>query len=106
MNCRPTSAHKVRPKLGFKRFHIVLTKEESLLTKIMSSFERENMQTQYNVLGYKNDLYFHDFKPVIEIDENGYSYRNIDYEINIQKAIENSPDFILYKNSGNLLYHL
>ena len=37
----------------------------------MTLFEGENMQTQYNVLGYRIDLYFHDYKLAIEIDENG-----------------------------------
>ena len=46
------------------------------------------MQRQYNVLNYRIDLYFHDYKPAIEIDENGQSYRNIDYKIKRQKAIE------------------
>ena len=52
----------------------------------MSSFEGENMQTQYNVLSYRIDLYFHDYKLTIEIDENGQSHGNIDYDI--KKAIE------------------
>ena len=62
-------------------------KELLVLTKIMSSFEGENMQTQYNVLGYKIDFYFHDYKLAIEIDENGHSERNIDYKIKGQKAM-------------------
>ena len=32
----------------------------SVITGIMRSFEGENMQTQYNLLGYRIDLYFHD----------------------------------------------
>ena len=54
----------------------------------MSSFEGEKMQTQYNVLIDRVDLYFHDYKLAIEIDENGYSDRNIDYEIKRQKVIK------------------
>ena len=54
----------------------------------MSSFEGENMQTQYNVLNYGTELYFHDYKLAIEIDENGHSGRYIDYEIKRQKEIE------------------
>ena len=34
------------------------------------------------------DLYFHDYKLAIEINENGHSERNIDYEIKRQKLIE------------------
>ena len=46
MDCRTTSAHKFRAALGFKQYRIILTKEQSVLTKIMSSFEGEYMQTQ------------------------------------------------------------
>ena len=54
----------------------------------MSSFEGENMQTQYYVLGYMIDLYFHDKKVAIEIDENEHNDRSIDYKIKNQKARE------------------
>ena len=62
MDCRTTSAHKLRTRLEFK-LYVILTEEQSLLTKKMSSFEGGNMQTQYNVLSYRIDLYFHDYKP-------------------------------------------
>ena len=54
----------------------------------MSSLEGENMQAQHNILSYKIDLYFHDFKLGIDINGNGHNERNIDYEIKRQKAIE------------------
>ena len=88
MDCRTTSALKFRTRLWFKQYDAILTKEQSVLTKIMSSFEGENMQTQYNVLNYGTELYFHDYKLAIEIDENGHSGRYIDYEIKRQKEIE------------------
>ena len=56
--------------------------------KIMSLFEGEDMETQYNVLNYRIDLYFHDCKLAIETDENGHIDRNIACEIKRQKAIE------------------
>ena len=83
MDCRTTSAHKLKKR----QYDVILTKEQLVLTKIMSSFEGENMQTQYNVLSYMIDLYFHDYKLTIEIYENGHSDRNTDYEIKKQKAI-------------------
>ena len=46
------------------------------------------MQTQYNVLSYGIDLYFHDYQLPIEIDENGHGDKNIDYKIKREKAIE------------------
>ena len=39
------------------------------------------MQTQYNMIGYRTNLSFHDYKPTIEIDENGSGNRNIDFQI-------------------------
>ena len=39
MDCRTTLAHKFRTRLGFKQYDVILTKEQSVLTKIMSSFE-------------------------------------------------------------------
>ena len=53
MGCRTTLAHKFRTRLGFKQYDVILTKEQSVLTNIMSSFEGENMETQYNVLSYR-----------------------------------------------------
>ena len=46
------------------------------------------MQTQYNVVGYTIDLYFHEYELAIEVDELGHNDRNIDYEIQRQRAIE------------------
>ena len=51
----------------------------------MDAFEGENMLTQYSVLGYKIDLYFHDYKLAIEVDKNGHKDRNVDHEIKRQK---------------------
>ena len=36
MDCRKTSAHNFRTRLGFKQYDVILTKEQSALTKIMS----------------------------------------------------------------------
>ena len=58
MDCRTTSAHKLKTRLGFKQYDVILTKERSMLARIMSSFKGENMQTQFNVLGYNIDLNF------------------------------------------------
>ena len=53
MDCRTTSALKFRTRLGFKQYDVILTTEQKMLTKITSSFEGENMQTQYNALSYR-----------------------------------------------------
>ena len=46
------------------------------------------MQTRYKVLGYEIDLYFHDFKLAVEIDEKDHQDRDISREIERQTALE------------------
>ena len=87
MDCRTTTTHKFKIRLKFKQYDVILAKEQSVLTKTMISTEGENMHTQHKVLSYSIDLYFHDYKLAIEIDENGNSDRNIDQELKRQKAI-------------------
>ena len=53
-------------KLGF--YDVINTKEKTVISAIKDAFEGENMQTQYSVLDYKNDLYFHEYKVSIEVD--------------------------------------
>ena len=62
------------------------------MTKIMSSFEANNIQTQYNVLINRIYLYFYGDKFAIEIDKNEHSNKNINYEIKRQKEIEKELD--------------
>ena len=62
MDCKTKSAHKSITRLGFKKHDVILKKKQPVLTKIMSSFEGEIMATQYNVLSYRIDSYFHDYK--------------------------------------------
>ena len=47
---QPTLAHKFKTRLGFKQYDVIVTKEQSVVTKIMSSFGGKNIQRQYNVL--------------------------------------------------------
>ena len=67
--------------LGFNVQDVFNTKEQTVLKLIKDAFEGENMQTQYNVLDYRIDFFFHDYRLAIEVDELGHSDRNIDYEI-------------------------
>ena len=46
------------------------------------------MQTQYTVIDYRIDLYFHEYILAIEVDELNHNDRNIDYQIQIQKALK------------------
>ena len=81
-------------------------------------FEGENMQTQYSVLGYRIDLYFHEYKLAIEVDELGHTNRNINNEIERQKALEkehncifvrinpNEKDFNIFKEINKIHRHI
>ena len=57
------------------------SKESSVLKSIMDFFVVENMETQYHVLIYKIDLYFHDYKLAI----NGHKDRNEEHESQREK---------------------
>ena len=63
-------------------------KEQTVLELIKDAFEGENMQTQYSVLGYKIDLYFHEYQLATKVYKLDHNDRNTDYEIQRQKAIE------------------
>ena len=39
MVCRTVATHKFTTRAGFKQYDVTLTKEQSVLTKIMTSFE-------------------------------------------------------------------
>ena len=67
---------------------VINTKEQTVLKAIKDVFEGQSMQTQYSVLGYKIDFYFHHYKLAVEVDELGHNDRNINYEIQRQKAIK------------------
>ena len=62
--------------------------EKTTLDSIKNAFEGENIQTHYRVLGYEIDIYFHDYKLAMEVDEYSHEDRDIGCEIKRQKALE------------------
>ena len=58
------------------------------MSKIVTLFAAEDVILQHNVLGYRINAYFPKYKLAIEIDEQGHNNRDIDFEIERQKAIE------------------
>ena len=89
MYCRTTSAVNFRTRLGFNQYDPLMTQEQPKLSKIVTVFAVEEIILQHNVLGYRIDAYFFKYKLAIEADEQGHNDRDIDYEIERQKAIEN-----------------
>ena len=55
------------------------------------------MQTQYSVLGYSIDLYFHKHKLAIKFFELGHANRNLSNEIERQKALEKEFDCVFIR---------
>ena len=97
---------------------MINTKEQSAISAIKDAFEGEDMQTQYSVLSYRIDLYFHKYKLAIEVDELGHNDRNIDYEIQRQQALErelncvfirinpDAIDFNIFKEINKIHRHI
>ena len=54
------------------------------------------------MLGYRIDLYFHDYKLTKKIDESGYRDRNVDFKIKRQKAIEREHGFNIFKTINEI----
>ena len=62
MNCRTDEPCNLKKKIGFRLHDVINTKEQTVLESIKDAFEEEDMQTQYSVLGYRIDLYYHKHK--------------------------------------------
>ena len=88
MDCRTDESCNLKRNLGFRLHDVINTKEQTVLKSIKDAFEGEDMQTQYSVLGYRIDLYFHKYKLAIEVDELGHAHRNLSNEIKRRKPLE------------------
>ena len=88
MDCRTPIAIEFRSKLGFKQHDLIMTKEQSLLTRITEIFASKKILAQHFVLSYRIDLYLPKNKLAIEVDEKGRKDRDENEEIERQKAIE------------------
>ena len=69
MDCRKDGSCNLKRNLGFRLHDVINTKEQTVLKSVKNAFEGEDMQTQYNVSGYKIDLEFHKHKLAIAFHE-------------------------------------
>ena len=69
MDCRTDESSNLKRNLGFRLHDMINTKEQTVINSIKDAFEGENIQTQYSLLGYRIDLYFHKHKLATEVDE-------------------------------------
>ena len=73
MDCRTDESCSLKKNLGFNLHDVINTKEKTVLRSTKDAFEGEDMQSQYTVIGYRIDLYFHKHKLAIEVDELGHA---------------------------------
>ena len=97
MDCRKDKSCSLKKKLGFKLYDFIITKEQTIISSIKDTFEGENIQSQYSVLGCRIDLYFHKYQLAIEVDELGQTNININNEIERQKALEKEIDCVFIR---------
>ena len=97
MHSRTPESCKSKRNFWFKLHDVINCKKQTVLESIKDAFEREDTQNQYTVIGYRTDLYFHEYKLATEVDELGHNDRNIDYEIQIQRAIEKELGSVFIK---------
>ena len=60
------------------------------------------METQYTVLNYRIYIYFYEYKLAIQVDELGHNDRNIDYEIQSQRALEKELDCVFIRINADV----
>ena len=88
MTCRTDKSCSFKKSLWFRLHDVINTKEQTIINSIKDTFEGENIQTQYTVLSCRIDLYFHEYKLAIEVDKVGHANRNINNEVEREKALE------------------
>ena len=102
LDCRTFESCNFKRNLGFTLHDVINTKEESVTSAIKDAFKGEDMQTQYSVSSYRIVIYFHKHKLAIEVDELGHVDRNVNNEIERQRALERELYCIWL---GKLLQH-
>ena len=77
-----------RQLLGFTEHDLFLSKEQSVLNKLLKIFAKEEILLQHFVLGYKIDAYFIEYKLAVEIDEHNHEQRDNEKELMRENAIK------------------
>ena len=65
MDCRTDESCNLKRNLEVKLHDVINTKEQLIINSIKDTFEGEDMQTQYTVIGYRIDIYFHEYELAI-----------------------------------------
>lgn len=73
----------------------MMSREQSLIPKILKAFSSENALPPHYVLSYEIDFCFSEHKLEIRADEKGHTDRYINYEIKTQKQQKKNLDINL-----------
>ena len=88
MGTRTKAPVKIRAKLGINQHDPILTKEQSIGSKIMKVLPGEEIIKQYFILNERIDFYLPKPKLAIEVDELGHLDRDEEDETKRQKKLE------------------
>ena len=80
MDYRTVEACNFKRRLGFNLHYTINAQQQAVVGSIKHAFEGENIQSKYYESRYRIDLYFHDYRLAIEIDEFDHCDRDIEYE--------------------------
>ena len=83
-----TKAVEFRAKFKNNEHDPILTKEQSIVSKIVKAFSNEKIIEQFFVLKEKIDFYFPRHKLAMEVDELGHLDRNEEDETKRRKKLE------------------
>ena len=112
MGCRTATTVEFRTRLRFNQHDPIMTKEKSVLTKIMKVLSNEKIFLKHYVLNLNSriDLYFPEHRVAIKFDEFNHADRIKDTEREEEikeylkcKFIRIDPDRDNYNNLLNLV---
>ena len=63
----------LKRSIEFNEIDTFSAKQQTLTKTIKKAFKGEDIQTEYSVLDYRIDIYFHKYRLAIEVDEFGHS---------------------------------
>ena len=118
MNCGTDESCNLKRNLEFTLHDVINTNEQTIINSIKDAFEGEDMETQYSVLSYRIGFHFHKCKLAIEVDELGQADRNVNNEIEKQRALErelncvfiridsDAPNFNIFREINKIHRHI
>ena len=94
----PGTVQAIVDQCGLNLNHLIESKEQDTVGKIIQVFSDENYETQFRIGSYRIDLYFPDQKIAVECDEFGHADRDQSREKARQMYIENrlGCEFVRY----------